>query len=400
MSKRRPDSQLTQSNWDDEIEEDEAGQFQKADAKEMQSRIILAPKRRLPKSSDQNESTESVSKAPSVFSNFSLLSKSSTTGAEAVKPMFSFPSKSQLSSSNTFGISSEASALSSTIKPNLSFTDNNTNSKFESKLKELNNAIFDCIKGHIESGKLCILSPIFKDYDKYVAEIKNEGNGSGNGRSITTATTIMPQFSFGDKLASSTDISTTKNDVPSIAASPVKSNILTPTFSFGKTTPAITSQSGGFSFSNAIQQASNAAQSNNDKNSEGTNGKTAEEEESDEPPKVEFVPVVEENIYSKRCKVFVKDDGDYKDRGTGTLYLKSAPGDKVQLLVRADTNLGNILLNILLTPGVPAKLLKNNVVLVCIPTPESEPKPKSVLVRVKTQDDAKELLEEIQKHQK
>lgn len=378
MAKRRPDSQLTQSNWDDEIEQDEFGQFQKADAKEMQQRRILAPKRRLAKSSDQNDSNGSATTAPSVFSGFSLLSKSSTTGVESSKTAFSFGGNSQLTCSNTFGIGS-------TIKPTA--TNNNSISKFESKLFDLNNDFLDCIKKHIESKKLCIFSPIFKDYDRYVAEMKaDEGNGN-----------TEPHFERPVKITSSAPFSfNTKKTVlnePSVEQKNARAvTSTTSLFSFSKPTATLSAQPGSFSFGSAIQQASTST-----KKANGT--ENTEDEDNDEPPKVEFVPVVEENIYCKRCKVFVKDDGDYKDRGTGTLYLKRVKDDKVQLLVRADTNLGNILLNILLSPGLPAKQLKNNVVLVCIPTPEADPKPKSVLVRVKTEDDAAELLKEILKHQ-
>lgn len=396
MSKRRPDSQLTQSNWDDEVEHDEAGHFKKADAKEMETRNIIQPRRRLIKPSEPTESSEPVEKAPSVFSGFSLLSKSPSIGVDTSKPSFSFASK---TGTNTFGTLSGAPALTSSVKSISDSKNNQSNTPFETKLKELNKSVFDCIKSHIESGKICILSPIFKDYDKYVAEIKseNEKNTTTNVEIKKTENLPTPQFSFGGfKPAASTDNST-PNVASAVMASPNKASIATPLFSFGKTAPALGVQSSGFSFSTAIQQAT---QSNNNKNEEGANGTNADDaDENDEPPKVEFVPVVEENFYSKRCKIFVKDDGDYKERGTGTLYLKNVTDDKVQLLVRADTSLGNILLNILLSSGIPAKRIKNNIAMVCL-TPDSDKKPKSVLVRVKTENDAIELLEEIQKYQK
>lgn len=94
-------------------------------------------------------------------------------------------------------------------------------------------------------------------------------------------------------------------------------------------------------------------------------------EESDEPP----IPVVKEikekdAFYSKkytscpvtqslntsnfshtssfklsfcRCKLFYKKDGEFKEKGVGTLHLKMVAESKLQLLVRADTNLGNCL---------------------------------------------------------
>ena len=40
-----------------------------------------------------------------------------------------------------------------------------------------------------------------------------------------------------------------------------------------------------------------------------------------------------------RCKLFYKKGDGYKDRGVGLIHLKK-PGKSLQLLVRADTNLG------------------------------------------------------------
>lgn len=87
---------------------------------------------------------------------------------------------------------------------------------------------------------------------------------------------------------------------------------------------------------------------------------------------------------------------------SGTLFLKPVPDtEKTQLLVRAATNLGNVLLNILLNPKMPAQRMgKNNVLIVCVPNPpldtgEEATSPVSMLIRVKTGEDADELLEKI-----
>ncbi|XP_068143659.1 nuclear pore complex protein Nup50 [Drosophila tropicalis] len=125
-----------------------------------------------------------------------------------------------------------------------------------------------------------------------------------------------------------------------------------------------------------------------------------ENEEEDTPPKVEFKQVVEDDaVYSKRCKVYVKKDTDFVDRGVGTLFLKPVKDtEKTQLLVRADTNLGNILVNLILSKALPTERMgKNNVMMVCVPTPE-ESKPTTMLLRVKTADDADELLDQIKQH--
>ena len=63
---------------------------------------------------------------------------------------------------------------------------------------------------------------------------------------------------------------------------------------------------------------------------------------------------------------------------------------------------GNILLNILLSPSMPMKRQgKNNVFLVCVPNPPIDPKktssdPTPMLIRVKTGEDADELLAKLE----
>lgn len=187
----------------------------------------------------------------------------------------------------------------------------------------------------------------------------------------STANTGSPAagFSFG--------IST------SIASSPTNtaSNATGASFSFG------IGGSKPFSFSPQTQQSTVAA--------------PEVEDEDQSPPKVEFTPVVEENsVFDKKCKIFVKKDGNFIDKGVGTLYIKKVEGNsKHQLLVRANTNLGTVLLNLILATAVPTQRMgKNNVMLVCIPTPDSKPPPSPVLIRVKTGEEADQLLETLNKY--
>lgn len=102
-----------------------------------------------------------------------------------------------------------------------------------------------------------------------------------------------------------------------------------------------------------------------------------------------------------RCKVFIKQGKEYSDRGIGNLFLKPVDGGKTQLIVRADTSLGNVLLNFIVGSSLPVQRLgTNNVAVVCIPTPEAKPPPVTVLLRVKTSDDADELFNTLEKHKK
>lgn len=225
---------------------------------------------------------------------------------------------------------------------------------------------------------------------------KNEENKEKTGFSFGSSEEPKSTFSFGTKTTSSetkpsfsfgsTTSTTDKKD------SPAK-----PAFSFGvgssNTAPAT-----GFSFSGAAPFSfSGVAPA-----SSSTEPTKEEEEENDEPPKVEFTQVEEnDSVYSKKCKVFVKNEDKYGDRGVGTLHLKPVEGQKkTQLIVRADTNLGNLLLNILLNESVPTKRMgKKDVLLVAVPMP-TDKKPTQILVRVKTEEEADQLLEALEKYKK
>lgn len=196
----------------------------------------------------------------------------------------------------------------------------------------------------------------------------------------------------------------------------------TPTFSFGSA--STTSPSAGFSFGNAKPFVfSNVASTSNPDDKKDEN----DDAEDDTPPKPDHTPVNEEGAtYSKRypfilplfifyeapslfsqnllffrCKVFIKQGKEYSDRGIGNLFLKPVDGGKTQLIVRADTSLGNVLLNFIVGSSLPVQRLgTNNVAVVCIPTPEAKPPPVTVLLRVKTSDDADELFNTLEKHKK
>nr|XP_018915871.1 PREDICTED: nuclear pore complex protein Nup50 [Bemisia tabaci] len=125
--------------------------------------------------------------------------------------------------------------------------------------------------------------------------------------------------------------------------------------------------------------------------------KDEEGDDDDQPRVVEVKPMIEEGAkYTTRCKVFIKkEDNSYGDKGVGTLSLKGLENsNKSQLVVRAESTLGNILVNVLLSKDLPIQRTgKNNVLIVCLPTPDCEPPPKVVLLRVKTEDDADKLCE-------
>ena len=46
-------------------------------------------------------------------------------------------------------------------------------------------------------------------------------------------------------------------------------------------------------------------------------------------------------FFPNRCKLFYKKDEGWAERGVGNLFLKPC-GEKTQLLIRADTSIGNL----------------------------------------------------------
>lgn len=436
-SKRAATRELNHDNWNEEEEGEEAGEFKKASTEDLERRVIKIAKRRA------GDSDNSPGTNP--FSNFGGFK--TNTGLTASTPMvtnqtpFSFLAKIPSGVAPKTNGSVEKSSTPS------------SSNEYLSKVKALNIAVADWIKSHIDENPLCILTPIFDDYRKYLKEFEalkaskesatprstesepksaltppsnnfsfgkpavqpslpssSQSGPQFSNTSSSTASNVFNNFKFGDQKTVPTSsppkgspaTTTTNNkDIPfGITAVGPQPTSVAPTFSFGLQSSSSTSASlfGGFTNTSSTFSFANTVQASQPDVPKSSN----DEEADEEPPKNEFVPVVEDDsLYSKRCKVFVKGSSDFVDRGVGTLYIKKVDDSKYQLIVRADTNLGNILLNIMIVEGLPVNRFgKNNVMIVCIPTPDAKPPPTSVLVRVKTGEEADELFDTINKYKK
>lgn len=447
-AKRRPGTELNHENWNDEEETEEIGEFQKASQDELKRRTIKKAVRRTrvggAATFGGNDITDGATDddpkpSGSVFSGFggfgSLASKSisspfsflSSTTAQTTTtvqvPTTTTTASSTLSTksllngnSNTTGstITGISSIGSFSLKsPSSSIAADNNSTDYYAQLKGLNQSVSAWISKHVDANPICILTPIFDEYAKFLKDIEQtKGKSSTATTNKTdfnfaaskppTTTTAPSSFSFGIKDSSSKIVA---------ATAPVKlgASVFEPTagpskpISFGSTTAPFSfggsTSSTPFTFANVRKPDEHPPAAAGGSSSSTTGA----DDENEEPPKNEFTPVVEEDsLFSKRCKVFVKGTAGYVDRGVGTLYIKSADnGNKTQMIVRADTNLGNVIFNILLTDAVPANRMgKNNVMMICIPTPDSKPPPSTVLIRVKNGEEADELLEQINKHKK
>lgn len=333
--------------------------------------------------------------------------KSSSFGNNniGVSTLTSSQSKQDINASTPFGISSGSTNTNSAdVKTSTPFGNNTAESPFNSssnkdtktsspfEIKNTASTLFT-YSAHNQDTKLN--TPFAKSNTTLNSSPSSSPLFDAKNNFQMTPENKQPAFSFGTKASPNNDAATstsssgfsfgvtaTNTTTTSPFAIPIISTNKTTTapFSFGVGEP--------FSFSaNNIQQPSAEA--------------TATEKEDEEPPKVEYTPVKEDNsVYEKKCKIFVKKDGNFVDKGVGTLYIKKIEGNvKHQLLVRANTNLGTVLLNLVLAEAIPTQRMgKNNVMLVCIPTPDAKPPPTPVLIRVKTGEEADELLESLNKY--
>ncbi|XP_071543216.1 nuclear pore complex protein Nup50 [Panulirus ornatus] len=330
---------------------------------------------------------------------------------------------------------------------------------FLAHLKALNEGVVLWVKEHLDKNPHVNLSPVFDDYKKHFEELtrkyppasgsesesevgsaaksskKDEASEKENkplvSKEDSTESIPVKTFSFAGSTTASSEKSLETNKPlftfgsSATAVEPEKNTVDSEeksTFTFGGFESgnkkletsifggSINSGGKGFVFGglSSSQSALSAPSSFTFPSSttpaaaEGGGGGGGDTDEpNDEPPEVEVNEVKEDDaLYEKKCKLFYMKDGSYTEKGIGTLFLKPA-GDKTQLVIRALTNLGNILLNIILNASIPTiRAGKNGVMIACVPNPplagkSESTEPVKMLIRVKTSEDADNLLEKI-----
>jgi hypothetical protein len=114
-----------------------------------------------------------------------------------------------------------------------------------------------------------------------------------------------------------------------------------------------------------------------------------------------------EALLSVRAKLFFKrsSDTEFCELGLGQLRVLPGNGEEVKVVMRNDTSLAKVLLNVRVTSALPVSCKRNNVLLVCAPNPplekkaaseENENAPVTYLIRVKTATMATELQKALQ----
>lgn len=309
------------------------------------------------------------------------------------KSIFAFLSQDKKPDNNN--ITTPTSTNGTTPKEPEKAADNKT---YHQKLSALNKSLCQWISKHVEDNPICILTPVFKDYEKHLLEIQESpkvGITGGSTAAPPVTKTTFQGFSFGGSGGSAAATAATsppKTSSPFTLGGPAAASANPAADNSTKSSPLVASATTGFSFGGAKPFSFG----NTGPVAPATPKESTEEgnDDDDEPPKVEFKAVVEEDsVFSKRCKVFFKVDSNFQERGIGTIFVKPIKDSaKHQMIVRADTSLGNILVNVVLVEGLPVKRMgSNNVMLVCVPNTDFD-KPVSVLFKVKTAADADEVV--------
>uniref|UniRef100_A0A5S6Q8L7 RanBD1 domain-containing protein n=1 Tax=Trichuris muris TaxID=70415 RepID=A0A5S6Q8L7_TRIMR len=96
------------------------------------------------------------------------------------------------------------------------------------------------------------------------------------------------------------------------------------------------------------------------------------------------------SIHDVQCKLFDLDSKKmYKEHGVGQLYIKPLGNGRVQLIIRADNSLRNVIFNIAISETTSWKKAgKNGLTVVVVPNPsikeDTAGQPIVALLRVKT----------------
>ncbi|VDN97503.1 unnamed protein product [Rodentolepis nana] len=389
MAKRGADKPLDYDNWDAPDEPTAQSDFEQADEETLKKRKMIFVSKKLQSST---QSKRGIFKSLDVFATPQTNSMSVST--------------------------------SSVQKEEL------TGPTFLSKLAILNKEVSSWISKHVTEDPHCILTPVFSDYEKHLASIRCEKTDEETEISDVPSTATIAKtsvqnnpfphttsnsstslasngFSFNFKQA------TTSSDSSASAKPPIFSFGVPPASTFSNTSSFPSANPPLFSFKSDLTKSSSgnltSAPFAFGSASTSTTEQIANEEEEYVPPKPEVKEIKEEgSVYTVRCKLFYKKADQWTERGLGNLHIIPSGNEKFQLLVRADTNLGNILLNIMINKDIPMHLQKNNVVFACVPSPplpvgavkgdDGDNSLVPMLIRVKTPEAAAALLTEIDKH--
>lgn len=222
MAKRRAEKQLNKDEVElDDDEEEDSGEFTKADNNVMANRVIKQAKRRSPAGSSQG---------PNPLANFAGFSPAPKSSPFSLGGLKEAPKTTTVESSE-----------SSANPPDLE------------NLKALNFSCASWIKQHLDKNPYVLLLPVFKDYEKHLASLnlKTVAETSNSimfsGSTSVNNKTETPPFSFtkSEPVTTEPTKSFSFGVTPKTEAASSDDSKAAPKFSFGlppSTTPAKASE--------------------------------------------------------------------------------------------------------------------------------------------------------------
>ncbi|CAH7171504.1 nuclear pore complex protein Nup50 [Phodopus roborovskii] len=424
MAKKNAKKEVTGRNWHQDPEEE--GTFSLASQDVLRNRTIKRAKRRHTRLQPDGGGTSkgikglAVSSGRGEFSNshgekpLEGITTRKNTARAAAEPKAALGSvtangpaslgQEQTSVPQTNGHNQQAAYLG------LSFSQAYAGSVYHRQLTGLNCSVRDWIVKHVNANPFCNLTPVFKQYEKYLVAIEkqlhssysclserepNRGLVGTQPPSLVVATKPQPESVASEK----TEFIAEKKAGPPQGATITSCNFVKNTespFLGSLSSGPMSGVSSSTRSSSLTGKGTTLRKPASAKALESPAHSSSDECKGDEPPKVVLTEGKEEGVfYSKKCRLFYKKDNEFKEKGGGILHLKATANQKTQLLVQ-DTKLGNILLNIMVPPTMPCtRMGRNNVLIVCVPDPPLDKKSATIevtmLIRVKTCKDAEEL---------
>ncbi|KAG7232962.1 hypothetical protein INR49_007898, partial [Caranx melampygus] len=404
MAKRIADKELTDRNWDQEEEGEEAGTFSVASEDVLKNRAIKKAKRRnvgaegesggafkgfkgfsLTTAAAAAAAAGSGSSAPTLFSGFGngggFKGLGGLTNGNSLAPAFGGFSSPAASTAPGLTFNGPASTADITTKQTngsapspaqssgsgSSSSSSSSNKEYSRQLTALNCSVRDWITKHVNDNPLCDLNPIFRDYERHLSSIERQYGAAAapadggseekkqGGMLPTAATPPAPAASSSSRQRR---LSCSGCHFVLLWLQNLRPQLLL--LLLRRLLQSDLPVRSSWFCSSVLQRDQERGRS------------------------------------ACRCKMFYKKDSEFKEKGVGTLHLKQTPEGKTQMIIRADTNLGNILLNIMVQSSMPcSRVGKSNVMVVCVPNPsiddKNPTKPVPLLIRVKTAEDADEL---------
>ncbi|XP_040593061.1 nuclear pore complex protein Nup50-like [Mesocricetus auratus] len=425
MAKKNAKKEVTGRNWNQDAEEE--GTFSLASQDVLRNRTIKRAKRRHTRFQSDGGGTSKGDKGLAVTSGGGEfgngpgekpregITTRKNTAKAAAEPKAALGSVTangptsldheQTSDPQTNGHSQHAAYLG------LSFSQAYAASVYHRQLTGLNCSVRDWIVKHVNANPFCDLTPVFKQYEKYLVAIEKQlhsSYGCLSERELhrglvgtqppslgVAATELQPASVASEK----TELVVDKTADPPQGATMTLCNFVKNTESpwslssgpmNGVSSPTRSSSFTGKGTTPRKPASAKALES------PAHGGSDESKDKTDELPKAVLIEGKEEDVfYSKKCRLFYKKDNEFKEKGGGILQLKATANQKTRLLVQ-DTKLGNILLNVLVPPNMPCtRKGRNNVLIICVPNPPLDKKSAAIevtmLIRVKTCKDAEEL---------